>query len=487
MNNLRLLFALLVATMMVACEDEDPPMMMEPEEPFEWVETTTLEDFIADYDDGVVADEAVVFAAQVVSSNEFGNVPDAIYLADGLSSIALEIEGDDYHERYPLGTELFILATGLTYSEGPNGNVLALAGGLTMDDEETYINAQQPRTASTGRNVSDITALTDEWIGAYVRVFGLQFNEGDVGAPLADGMRLSKSDGTGVLLRLESDADLGLAETPYNSGTLRGILGRDGNDWTVRPVKPDDLSFTGTRHSLFTQQEYVQDGFTLPYQIMYPIDYDPNQSYPLVIFLHGAGERGTNNTSQMVNGPPTFANQDARQNYPAIVVFPQCPSNFMWSRREIENVNGERIFTFPVEAEPDVPLKAVIQMTRDFIADGIADADRIYVMGLSMGGIGTLEYCYYAPDIPAAAISLAGGHDQDIAFTYGEQVSIRLYAGANDGVVPARFSEEVYDAIRFLPGADIEYYEDPNRGHEWNYVLNDPTQVLPWLWQKTKN
>jgi len=487
MDKYYLFFVVLFALAITACEDTDPPEpMVEPQEPFIWTETTSLEDFIATYESGLITEEDVIFSAEVTSSNEFGNVPGVIHMADRQSSIALQIDDDNYHERYPQGTELLVLATGLNFSKDENGRVLSLEGGLSPDGDSTYLHVLQMRAPPLGRNVSDISSLTDDWIGAYVRVFSLQFDDEKIGTPLVDGLRLSKADGTGVTIKLENTADLGISEVPFNGGTLRGILGRDGSDWTVAPVKPDDLTFNGTRHSLFSKQEYVQDGFTLPYQIMYPINYDPSQSYPLVIFLHGAGERGDNNTSQMANGPPTFTTQEAREDYPAIVVFPQCPTAYMWSRRTKVTVDGEAIFTFPVEEEPDVPLKAVIQMTRDFIAAGTVDESRVYVMGLSMGGIGTLEYCYYAPDIPAAAISLAGGHDEDIAFTYGEQISIRLFAGANDGVVPARYSEEVFDAIRFLPGADVEYYLDPNRGHEWNYVLNDPTLVLPWLWQKTK-
>lgn len=487
MKTLNLYLFILLALLGSACGDgEDPPEMMEPTEPFIWAETLLLEDFIANYDSGTIADENIIFKGQVVSTDEFGNLSGIIYISRGQNTIAVEIAGENYYERYPIGADVLVYATGLTYTETNTERTLSASGGISLEDEATHLHFLEERLAPTGNSVSDINGLTEDRIGTYVRVFGLQFEETLAGQPLTDGLALTKADGSQVRIAIDDGAQLG--SVPYESGSIQGILGRstDG-EWTVRPMQPADLSFSSTRHSLFAMAEYVQDGFTLPYQIMYPAGYDASQSYPLIIFLHGAGERGTNNTSQMANGPNTFANKDAREQFPAIVVFPQCPGNFMWSRRTKTTVNGEAIFTFPVEQEADVPLKAVIQMTRDFIADGVVDADRVYVMGLSMGGIGTLEYCYYAPDLPAAAISLAGGHDQDIAFTYGEQVSIRLFAGANDGVVPSRYSEEVYDAIRFLPGADIEYYEDPNRGHEWNYVLNDPTQVLPWLFARTKN
>lgn len=481
------IFLLLLSTLFVmACSDTEEPTPMEPEVPFVWAETIEMDEFISKYNSGLIEDEDVVFEGQVVSTDEFGNLSGVIYLASGESNIALELTESNYFDRYPIGAELLILASGLTYVEDETGNRLFLEGGLMADNEETYIKLEDQRLAPTGRSITDISALTDDWLGAYVRIFALQFDEEFTGGALTNGLFLRKSNGESIKIVIESGAQIG-DEVPYGSGSIRGILGKDADGvWTVRPMEPTDLVLTGIRHSIFNMAEYVQDGFTLPYQIMYPKNYDSSKSYPLIIFLHGAGERGTNNTSQMANGPNTFANVDARDQYPAIVVFPQCPGNFMWSRRTKETINGTAVFTFPVEQEPDVPLKAVIQMTRDFIADGVADASQIYVMGLSMGGIGTLEYCYYAPDLPAAAISLAGGHDQDIAFTYGEKVSIRMYAGANDGVVPSIYSKEVFDALKFLPNADVEFYEDPNRGHEWNYVLNDETQVLPWLFSKTK-
>lgn len=486
MRILKLFAYALLPIIMWGCEDNEPePMTMEPV-PIVWQETMSMEDFVDMYDSGTIADDNIVLRGNVTSTDEYGNSSNVMYVEQGGTALSIRLASGSYYERYPIGTDLYILVTGLSYTETDAGRVLTLDTGITAEQETEHINVIEQDSPPFGNAISDLNGITLEQVGTYVRIFGLQFDDAFVGEPLQDGLVMTKSDGSSIRLAIDSGADFGIPEVPYASGTVRGILGFVDGAYTVRPISPEDLTFTGSRHSIFTQATYEMDGFTLPYQIMYPSGYDPSQSYPLIIFLHGAGERGSNNTSQMANGPNTFANQTAREDYPAIVVFPQCPSNFMWSRRTIEVVNGERIFSFPVEAEPDVPLKAVIQMTRDFIADGVADADRIYVMGLSMGGIGTLEYCYYAPDLPAAAISLAGGHDESIAFTYGEQVSIRLYAGANDGVVPARFSEEVFDAVRFLPGADIEYFLDPNRGHEWNYILNDASQVLPWLWTKTK-
>ncbi len=252
------------------------------------------------------------------------------------------------------------------------------------------------------------------------------------------------------------------------------------------PDEADQLSFDRSRHSLFTKEVFELSGGSIPYQVMLPKDYDAGTAYPLVVFLHGAGERGTNNTSQMANGTQTFVSQAARENYPAIVIFPQCPPEFMWSRRTKETIDGELIFTFPVKAVPNEPMNLVIELTKSFITSGQADANRIYVMGLSMGGIGTLEYLYYASDIPAAAISIAGGHDSSLVETYGNEVAIRLYHGSNDGVVPPKYSRDLIEALDALPNEEAEYFEAEGKGHEWNYILNESDSVLSWFWSHSK-
>src|SRR5262245_31383185 len=73
------------------------------------------------------------------------------------------------------------------------------------------------------------------------------------------------------------------------------------------------------------------DGKSLPYQLMKPAQIDPNRKYPLVVFLHGAGERGTDNEKQLVHGVPQFASKENREQYPCFLIAPQCPVNAKWA------------------------------------------------------------------------------------------------------------------------------------------------------------
>jgi len=85
------------------------------------------------------------------------------------------------------------------------------------------------------------------------------------------------------------------------------------------------------QNELFLKKEFIYEGDTLPYRILYPENYNKSASYPLVLFLHGAGERGNDNEKQLVHGASLFTDPQNRQKFPAIVVFPQCPENGFWA------------------------------------------------------------------------------------------------------------------------------------------------------------
>src|SRR5690606_15974829 len=83
--------------------------------------------------------------------------------------------------------------------------------------------------------------------------------------------------------------------------------------------------------SAFQANQLIHRGDTLPYRILYPEDYNPENSYPVLFFLHGAGERGNDNETQLAHGAKLFLEDSIRSAFPAIVVFPQCPADSYWS------------------------------------------------------------------------------------------------------------------------------------------------------------
>ena len=84
--------------------------------------------------------------------------------------------------------------------------------------------------------------------------------------------------------------------------------------------------------SLYKPQVFRKGTQSLNYRIMYPANYDVNKKYPVIVFLHGVGERGSDNQKQLVHGAKFFADSANRSKYPAFVIFPQCPESDFWAR-----------------------------------------------------------------------------------------------------------------------------------------------------------
>ena len=89
-------------------------------------------------------------------------------------------------------------------------------------------------------------------------------------------------------------------------------------------------SIVQAQNELYQKKDFVSKGDTLHYRVLFPDNYDKGKSYPLVLFLHGAGERGNDNEKQLTHGAVLFSDVKTRTDYPAIVLFPQCPANGYW-------------------------------------------------------------------------------------------------------------------------------------------------------------
>eukprot|EP01035_Chromulina_nebulosa_P065799 gene65799-90028_t len=131
---------------------------------------------------------------------------------------------------------------------------------------------------------------------------------------------------------------------------------------------------------------------TLPYRLLLPKNYDSSKKYPFILFLHGAGERGNDNASQLIHGGSLFLRDSIRDKYPAIIVFPQCPPNSYWSNVKItEDSSKKRVFEFQAGGDPTTAMSLAMELTKKMLADYPIKKDQVYVMGLSMGGMGTFE------------------------------------------------------------------------------------------------
>lgn len=248
------------------------------------------------------------------------------------------------------------------------------------------------------------------------------------------------------------------------------------------------IQFVGVKaqdSSLYAKHWYISNGDTLPYRIMLPEGYDEMQRYPLVFFLHGAGERGSDNEKQLTHGSGLFAREDVRAKYPAIVVFPQCPRNDYWSNVNITtDSTGKRHFNFREDGPPTKSMTLAMGLLKQLILDYGVDRTRIYAVGLSMGGMGTFEIVRRNPGLFAAAVPICGGAHTATAEGM-KDVSWWVFHGGKDDIVPPVNSRRMVSAL-YRTGANIWFTQYANANHNsWDPAFKEPV-LLTWLFRQKR-
>lgn len=225
---------------------------------------------------------------------------------------------------------------------------------------------------------------------------------------------------------------------------------------------------------LFEPRQYANEqGEVLRYRLLKPLDYDPTQKYPLVIFLHGAGERGDDNLAQLKHGMADFCQAARREKYRCYVLAPQCPEDQKWV--DIDwTTDGVKM---PDEASPS--MKLTLAVVDSMLQDAAIDKNRIYVTGLSMGGYGTWDALARRPNFFAAAIPICGGGDPATAPKI-KHIPISCFHGDQDTAVVVEKSRDMIAALKKAGGQPV-YTEYPGVGHDsWSKTYaNDETYV--WL------
>ena len=238
--------------------------------------------------------------------------------------------------------------------------------------------------------------------------------------------------------------------------------------------------------SAFQSEKLIHRGDTLPYRILYPDNYDPAGSYPVLFFLHGAGERGNDNEKQLVHGARLFLEDSIRNAFPAIVVFPQCPADSYWSNVDIQShAEGKREFYFRTKGKPSTGMALFLRLVKHIEKHEAMDKHRVYVGGLSMGGMGTYEALRRKPKVFAAAIAICGGDNTANVKKYAH-VPLWIFHGEQDNVVPPTHSHAIVAELKRI-GATPKYTFYPAANHNsWDNAFAEP-ELLPWLFSHTKN
>jgi predicted peptidase len=212
---------------------------------------------------------------------------------------------------------------------------------------------------------------------------------------------------------------------------------------------------------------------SLPYRLLKPLGHDRKQKYPLVMFLHGAGERGADNAKQLLHGGRNFALEAMRRRHPAFVVFPQCPTDKRWVEVAWDAEHQK------APKEPSVTMHAVLALVDALREEFSVDERRIYGVGLSMGGFGIWDVLHRKPKLLAAAISICGGGDPSMAERF-KSTPVWAFHGENDPAVRVNRSREMVRAIAVAGGRPI-YTEYEGVGHDsWTQTF-DNRIVWDWL------
>ena len=235
----------------------------------------------------------------------------------------------------------------------------------------------------------------------------------------------------------------------------------------------------------FKEELLVHQNDTLPYRILIPENYNSQSPFPLLLFLHGAGERGSDNKSQLVHGSFLFKSEDFRNNYPAIVLFPQCPKKSSWAnvKRNYDMLNGKK-FDFFKEISENKQL-IMVEKLLDFIEKKYSiDPTRRYVGGLSMGGMGTFELVARNPDYFAAAFPICGGGNPDWSDLL-KTTPFWIFHGEDDGVVSVDFSRKMYEALS-AEKASVRFTVYPEVNHNsWDNAFAEP-DLMHWLFSNKR-
>ncbi len=257
------------------------------------------------------------------------------------------------------------------------------------------------------------------------------------------------------------------------------VVGRQPASDTAAAVGEVDATMVFDEYSIqFTGGEYTNE--KIHYRLMKPASIEKDQKYPLVIFLHGAGERGIDNKAQLQYFPTQMAQPVFRKRFPCYVLAPQCRNDRKWM--EVD-------WTSKVDpTSPETPseqLQAVMKMIELTLKDEQIDPDRVYLTGLSMGGFGSFDLGSRHPEWFAAVAPICGATDPAKVVAL-KNVAVWVSHGDADSVVPVERSRSAVKALREAGGTAV-YVELPGVQHNsWTPSYSDNDGLVPWMFRQKR-
>lgn len=232
--------------------------------------------------------------------------------------------------------------------------------------------------------------------------------------------------------------------------------------------------------SLFESHHHIEGGDTLPYRLYRSEKADTmTEALPLVLFLHGAGERGNDNYMQLKHCIKFFLEDTITSRYPFLLMVPQCPDGKRWVNTDWSQPEHA------MDSVPTVELRGVMAVLDSLIDAGAVDSTQVYICGISMGGFGTWDALQRWPEKFAAAIAICGGGDPAYAHAM-KAIPIYIFHGLRDDTVMPLRSIQMYNALKDVGDEDAVLVTYPELGHVcWNEAFSTPG-LFKWLFGKRR-
>ena len=225
---------------------------------------------------------------------------------------------------------------------------------------------------------------------------------------------------------------------------------------TGKPVLPEDPR--AGRQVEASLGEKDVPGIQKNYLLYLPKGYPGESPWPLLLFLHGSGERGNDIDRVKRHGPPRLA--DEGTDFPFVIVSPQCPAGETWSAESLDRFLDKMLKRYRI------------------------DRNRVYVSGLSLGGYGTWDLAGTFPERFAAAAPVCGGGDPARAGAM-KDLPLWVFHGEKDWVVPVEKSREMVDALKKVNGK-VKFTMYPDTGHDaWTPAYSNPA-LYQWFLEHRK-
>lgn len=220
----------------------------------------------------------------------------------------------------------------------------------------------------------------------------------------------------------------------------------------------------------------TEDGRTMNY-CRRKMNWDLPGEPAVLLFLHGAGERGNDNEKQLFHGAREVTEWCEKNKMKVLLLFPQCPEGKQW----VDTPWNAPSHTIPAESES---MKLAMTLLDEEIRIHKIDKSRVYISGISMGGFGTWDAISRYPEKFTAAFPVCGGADTAMADRV-KNIPIRTYHGDSDTVVLTRRTRDMVEAVR-KAGGNITYVEVPDCGHNsWTPAFQEDDN-WKWLFSQKK-